>query len=266
MVFGIIGYGNLGKALVKGLVCIGVNQKDIVINARTEQTRNLVKEEFKDIYVTESKKELLDKADVLIIVVEPKNSEEVLKEIGTYDISDKIIVSFMAGITREKIRYMLGEQGINTKIVRVMPNIAISNGNGILGITYDDTDYETIRDAIRIFEKLGYMLRVDEISLDHVTVMAASGLAFVACLMKSYQQAGNILFNDDMQSKEITLRVFENVIEMVKREKCSFDEIINRITTKGGTTEAGMKCLNQDIITETLKECINASYEKSKNI
>ena len=84
--------------------------------------------------------------------------------------------------------------------------------------------------------------------------------------MNSYQKASNTLFNDDEKSKEITIRIFENVIHMVKKENCSFDDIVCRITTKGGTTEAGMKHLNQELITENLEACMKKSYEKSNNI
>ena len=66
------------------------------INARSEKTRNAVKEEFEHICVTESKKELLENTDAVIVVVEPQNSMEVLKELGSYDIKEKIIISFMS--------------------------------------------------------------------------------------------------------------------------------------------------------------------------
>lgn len=267
MKLGIIGYGNLGKALVRGLVCTGVAETDIIINARSEKTRSVVKEDFDHVYVTEGKRELLEKADAVILVVEPKNAAEVLKELGSYDaIEEKIIISFMAGITRQEIRHMLDVQERDVKIIRVMPNIAISNGNGILGIAYDDTDYETIREVVHTLGLLGYMLKLDEDSLDCITVTAASGLAFGASLMNAYQKASNVLLQDEDQSREITIRVFENIIDMMKRENCSFEDIVGRITTKGGTTEAGMKCLKQEIITETLAECVRKSYDRAKNI
>lgn len=266
MKFGIIGYGNLGKALVRGMLCTGVCQDDIVINTRTEKTRKAVRESFEYIKIAENKKELLEEVEVVILVVEPKNASEVLNELGSYEIKGKIIISFMAGITRQEIRRMLGEQGESVNVIRIMPNIAISNGKGILGITYEDTNYEVLKETISVFDKLGYMMKLEESQLDYITVTAASGLAFVASLMNSYQKASNVLFNDEMQSKEITIRVFENAIDMIKGEKCSFDDIINRITTKGGTTETGMHYLNQEMITETLQECVIKSYEKCKKI
>jgi pyrroline-5-carboxylate reductase len=107
---------------------------------------------------------------------------------------------------------------------------------------------------------------MDESSLNNITVTAASGLAFAACMMNSYQKASNSLLNDDKKSKEITIRIFENVINMAKNEDSSFDDIVCRITTKGGTTEAGIKNLNQELITENLELCMRKSYEKANNI
>ncbi len=266
MRIGIIGYGHLGKALVRGLVLTGFSQNDIDINARTQKTRDSVRDEFKNIYVTGNKEELVNRTDVIILVTEPKNAKEVLNEIKDYKIDEKIIVSFMAGITIEEIRNMLGEKHNTVKLFRVMTNIAIQDGNGVIGVTYEEQDFEIIQDILNVLKTLGYVLRMDEESLNYITVTSASGLAFAACMMKSYQKASNTLINDDEKSKEITIRVFENVINMIKEEDCSFDDIIGRITTKGGTTEAGMKNLNQELITENIGLCMKKSYEKANNI
>ena len=266
MRIGIIGYGNLGKALVRGLILTGFSQKDIDINARTQKTRDSVRDEFKDIYVTDNKEELVNRTDVIILITEPKNAKEVLTEIKDYKIDAKIVVSFMAGITIAEIRNMLGEKHNTVKLFRVMPNIAIQDGNGVIGVAYAEEDYEIFQDVLNVLNKLGYVLKLDEDSLNYITVTAASGLAFAAFMMNSYQKASNTLINDEEKSKEITIRIFENVINMIKKEDCSFDDIICRITTKGGTTEAGMKNLNQELITENLEICMKKSYEKTNNI
>lgn len=266
MRIGIIGYGNLGKALVKGLISSGIKQTDIDINVRIQKTRDCVHNDFNGIYVTDNKEEIVNRTDVIILVIEPTNIKMVLDELKNYNISGKIFVSFVAGITRADIMNMLGEKQNTVKLIRVMPNIAIANNNGVIGITYDDLDYDIIIHILNLFNRLGYVLRLDEDELNYITVTASSGLAFEASLMNSYQKASNMLLNDNEKSKEITIRVFENIINMVKNEECSFDDIVRRIATKGGTTEAGIKNLNNELITETLEKCMKKSYEKTKNI
>jgi len=248
------------------LVVTGFSQNDIDINVRTQKTRDCVRDEFKDIYVTDNKEELVNRTDVIVLITEPKNAEVVLDEIKNYNLDSKNVVSFMAGITIAEMKAMLGEKQNAVKLFRAMPNIAIQDGTGVIGVTYEDEDYESIQDVLHVLQKLGYVLRLDEDSLNYITVTAASGLAFAACVMNSYQKAANSLFHDNEKSKEITVRVFENVINMVKREECSFDDIICRIATKGGTTEAGMNNLNQELITENLELCMKKSYEKTRNI
>ena len=191
MRIGIIGYGHLGKALVRGLILTGFSQNDIDINARTQKTRDSVQNEFKDIYVTDNKEELVNRTDVIILITEPKNAKEVLNEIKDYKIDKKIVVSFMAGITIAEIRTMLGEKQNTVKLFRVMPNIAIQEGNGVIGVTYEEQDFEIIQDILNVLKTLGYVLRMDEESLNYITVTAASGLAFAACMMKSYQNVIN---------------------------------------------------------------------------
>ena len=265
MKIGVIGYGHLGKAFVRGLVLTGFWQSDIVINARTEKTRDSVREEFPDIHVTGSKEELVNLADVVVIIVEPVHAKEVLSEIKAYDLEGKILISFMAGITMAEIRNDLEDKQNVVKLVRVMPNIAIQDGKGVMGITYEEED-EALQEVMDVFRKLGYVLKLDEDALNDITVTAASGLAFATSLMDSYQKACNTLFHNEEISKEITLRVFENAIDMVKKDGCSFEDIVRRITTKGGTTEAGMQHLNPEQITENLEICMEKSYEKTRKI
>lgn len=266
MKYGIIGCGNLGKALVRGLLYAGVDAKDIFVNVKSEQTKQRVRAEFEQIAIVESKQELINVAETIILVVEPKNAKEVLLEIGSHDLNGKSIISFMAGIKRAEIRQHLGEQGETTCVVRVMPNVSIANGSGIMGITYDETNKAMLEEVLAVFEKMGYVLQVDEDGLDNITVTAASGLAFAASLMQAYQIAGNELLQNEAASREITLRVFENVIDLIKKEGLSFADLVARIATKGGTTEAGMNALNQEVIVESVEACMQASLAKCKKI
>ena len=225
MRIGIIGYGNLGKALVRGLVSTGFSQNDIDINARSQKTRDSVRDEFKDIYVTGNKDELVNRTDVIILVTEPKNAKEVLNEIKDYKIDAKIIVSFMAGITITEIKNMLGEKQNRIKLFRAMPNIAIQDGKGVIGVTYEEQDYDIIQDVLGVLDKLGYVLRLDEDSLNYITVTAASGLAFASCMLNSYQKASNVLINDNISPED----TIDDSIIIEERRNGISDEVLDNL-------------------------------------
>lgn len=264
MKIGVIGYGNLGKAFVDGLVKSGFDQSNIGVTARTQKNINSINEKYPSIVSYTDKKLLVDNSDVIILVVEPKSAHEVLQEINKCNLENKYIVSLMAGVAINVIMYELIAHD-NIKIIRAMPNIAIANTNGVIGIAHNYNSNE-VEDIINLFSRLGYVINIDESKIETITITAASGLAFVAYLMDAYQKATNELIDDKVMSKNITLRVTENVIDLIKEKDISFKQLIELITTKGGATDAGLKQLSNDLITKSMKDCVLGGYEHTKKL
>ena len=80
--------------------------------------------------------------------------------------------------------------------------------------------------------------------------------------MKTYRDSCGRLLDDAAVSEEITARVFENVIETVRSGENSFDSLIEQISTKGGTTEAGMNVLLNSNLDEILNQCLDSAYAR----
>ncbi len=262
MNIGIIGFGHLGKALVAGLVKSGVPSEHIVINARSEKTIETAKSMYPNITVVRKKEELVHMVDVIVLVMEPQNAKGVLEELSTLAISDKAIISFMAGVKIADIRAMLHDESEKYQIIRMMPNVSIAHCNGIIGVTgqYDSVELQ------EIFAKLGDVIELDEEHLEYITIIAASGLAFAAYMMQAYMNASEKLLGDEEISKRITKKVFENVLETIDGENISFDELIARIATKGGTTEAGVHVLTQSDMGEIVEECFGAGVQRCNHV
>ena len=70
------------------------------------------------------------------------------------------------------------------------------------------------------------------------------------------------LIDDPAVSEEITLRVFENVIESVRNEGSTFEKLIEQICTKGGTTEAGMNILQNSSLNGIINQCLDSAYAR----
>ena len=261
MNIGIIGTGHLGKAFITGLVKSGVAQDRIILNARTAETMDAVNRVWPCIHVTANKKELVAGSDVIVIVVKSQNAREVLAEIKETDLSGKTVVSFMAGISLSDMREMLQGARGEYRLIRMMPNLGISLCKGVIGVCRekDSPEPESVPD---LFRKLGVLIDLPEEKLENITICAASGLAFTAYLMKEYRNSCDRLIRDTAVSEEITLRVFENVIDVIRNEGKTFESLIEQISTKGGTTEAGISILRDSDLGRIISQCIDTAYER----
>ena len=261
MNIGIIGLGHLGEALISGLIKSGTETTKLFVTARTDQSKDTIKQKYPDINVVSDKNELVSKVDVVIIVVKPQNAKDVFDELKETELSNKIIVSLMAGITISDMRKMLHDHNAEKCIVRIMPTISISQCNGVIGICYE-WDASEIKEVSELFAKLGYLIYLSEDKLDDITVCAASGLAFAAFMMKEYVDACNRLFNDKTVSEEITKRIFENILTITKEGDQSLEGLIEKISTKGGTTEAGMEVIRNGGLNDTISKCFDSALQR----
>ena len=261
MKIGIIGAGHLGKALAVGLIQSGMKQEQIILNARSKETLEAQKQKYPGMEITTDKKELAAKADVIVLVVKALNAGEVLAEIGETDLNGKTVISLMAGVTLADMRQMLKDSRGEYRLLRMMPTVGISICKGVTGVSWENG--QTISEEVMdLFRPLGYLIPLPEEKLESITITAASGLAFTATLMKAYRDSCTRLTGDTAISEAITLRVFENVIETVRNGDTTFEQLIEQICTKGGTTEAGMSVLENSDLNEILNQTLDTAYAR----
>jgi pyrroline-5-carboxylate reductase len=262
MKIGLIGFGNLGKAFISGVIKSGFNCGDICITAKTQRTVDLARNLYPHIPVFSEKEKILKFSDVIILCVEPKNAKEVCQEIGKYSITDKTIVSFVSGIGLADLFGYFGGNNSKLHIIRAMPNIAISTCHGIIGLV--NLAIEKDCAILKLFEQLGEIIMVREDDLEAITVSAASGLAFASVILSSYQDAIHKLLKDCRLSKEITLHLFDGVLSLIREEGISFDQLKNAVATKGGSTEAGLHHFDTNALNRMLSTALNAAYNRAK--
>ena len=261
MNIGIIGAGHLGKALIAGLIKSGMEPEQIILNARSAETLSAVKGVYPGIRTAPDKKDLAAQADIIVVVVKAQNAADVFSEIREADLSGKTIISFMAGVTFSDMRDALHDPRGEYRLIRMMPTVGISLCKGVIGVCCEKDSPET-QSAVDLFRPLGYIIPLPEEKLESITICAASGLAFTAYLMKAYRDSCNRLIDDPSVSEEITLRVFENVIESIRNEGSTFEKLIEQICTKGGTTEAGMNILQNSSLNGIINQCLDSAYAR----
>lgn len=252
---GIIGYGNMGSAVVERIkrkYRISVFDKD------KEKTKKL---EDTDIRVADSVASLVEGSDVVIIAVKPNDFDAVLNEMKGC-IRRKLVISIAAGMRTAYIEKDLRE----ARVIRVMPNIAAKIGEAESAITKGNSaSCVDLYFAQMLFNYLGKTWVMAEDMIDAATAISGSGPAYIfydmekrginpsnisqeiindyaGRLMEAAQRLGFAF----TQAQELSRSTTNSSIHLAQKSGIPIGELKRRITSPGGTTEAALKVLDNN--------------------
>ena len=116
---GFIGCGNMGKAMVGGLINSGFsNPSNIIISTRTEESAKLIQEKY-NVNVTTNNENVVKNSDVIFLAVKPNMYAKVIDELRKESLQEKLIITIAAGITISDMEALISDKA---RIVRTMPN------------------------------------------------------------------------------------------------------------------------------------------------
>lgn len=258
-----IGGGNIAEAIFTKL-----SDYDITVIDHNEDRLEYLVNKYPKIKCSVKLDTITDDNDLIFLAVKPQNAKESclgIKELINYK---NTIVSVMAGISTIQIGKWLG----NYNIVRAMPNTPSLIGLGVSGIYFtqhvEPLLYQQIYD---IFTKIGHAYILDsEDAIDRITAVSASSPAFVFYFIESMIKVAVEHFEfSEEGAKEIILQVMKGSIAMIdEQSQLSIAQLRAKVTSKNGTTEAGIntldKCNFQKIINDTLCATYNRARELGK--
>ncbi|KJJ85108.1 pyrroline-5-carboxylate reductase [Candidatus Omnitrophus magneticus] len=262
---GIIGCGNMGSAILRGLLSKGV------VHAESILLNDIDKRKLEDLSLTSgcSKADLdnlVPNSDYIIIAVKPQDSEKLLKTIASMTVNHTII-SVMAGITIEKISKIMG---VHTPIVRVMPNMGALVKHSMTAIAFNQ--YVSNRDIVfKIFSSIGSVLEVEEKDMDAVTAVSGSGPAYLFYMASACFESAKKMGLKESVARELIVETLYGASTILRHEKIkSFNDLIAGVASKGGTTEAALNVFNKkglnDIFIDALSQAKKRSEELNQKI
>ena len=184
---GFIGCGNMGKAMIHGVLASGKAQaSDILASAKTESSREKNAAEL-GIRLTADNKSVAEFADILFLAVKPQYYEEVIAEIKDAVSDDEIIVSIAPGKSLSWFDEMFGK---SLKVIRTMPNTPAMVGEGMMGVCANErvsqAELDTVLDLCSGFSKAEM---IDEKLMDVVTAVSGSSPAYVFMFIEAMADA-----------------------------------------------------------------------------
>lgn len=257
----IIGGGNLGTAIAKGLVNAREPYRGelVVTRRRVHLIKHL---EANGIKVIKNNAEAVHNADLVILAVKPFQLNDILTEISSAIRPDAILISLAAGVDSKTIAEMCPGQ---KAIFRVMPNTAISIGESMTCISSFNATAEQDQTIRELFETVGVVQFIPEELMSAATVLAACGIAYALRFIRAATQGGvEIGFGSDLALK-IAAQTVKGASELIIRGQSHPEAEIDKVTTPRGITISGLNEMEHQGFSSALIKGLVTSFEKIEN-
>lgn len=264
MKIGFIGCGNMGQAMLSGMLSSGkVKPEDLIVSDKTLESRVNIKKKY-DVYVAESNKEVAMLSDVIFLAVKPQFYEEVIKEIAESVWSEKILVSIAPGKTLQWLEEVLGK---SAKIVRAMPNTPALVKEGMMGICCNDkVTKEELTMVSNLCASFSKVEIVTEPLMDVVTAVSGSSPAYVFMFIEAMADAAVEGGMPRKQAYTFAAQAVLGSAKMVLETGVHPGELKDMVCSPGGTTIQAVRVLEEQGMRAAVMDAMKACLDKSRNM
>ncbi len=259
----IIGAGNIGTSIAKGLVSAELFQKQNIILTR----RHLDKlDEFKKQGFVTTRNNIygVKQSETILLCVEPQQADMVLSEISeVLDSAKHTLISVVSGLNIQKLRKELGN---NLPIIRAMPNTAIAIRQSMTCLTSDEKESKSMQIAKDIFNSVGKTAVIDEDRMPAATSLTACGIAFFLRAIRAASQGGIEIGFHSGEALEMAAQTAKGAAELLLNFKNHPEYEIDRVTTPLGCTISGLNQLEHDGFSSAMIKGIKLAADKAANL
>lgn len=260
-----IGAGNMARSLIVGLLQDNANVALRVADPDQHQL-DAIRKHWPDVLATTDNLEAMQGADIVVLAVKPQIMREVAESLAdTAQRNRPLFVSIAAGIREEALNRWLGG---SLPIVRCMPNTPALVQAGATGLYANALVSDPQRSAAEsILRAVGITLWFDdEAKLDAVTAISGSGPAYFFLVMEAMQAAAEQL---GIEAADAHLLIMQTALGAAKLALESGElpgDLRQKVTSKGGTTEAALKVLTNGGLHELFAQALQAAENRSKEL
>jgi pyrroline-5-carboxylate reductase len=261
MKIAIIGAGNLGMSIAKGLVINNTYTTLFLTKRNLDPLKSW--EQYKNVTLTTENKEAVQQSDILIFAVQPSQFESILEEIKPILNERHVLISTITGFAIDRVEKLLGS---DYPIIRSMPNTAISVGKSMTCLCSNEVGVKKLPIAEAIYNGLGTSLIIEEKHMQAATVLCASGIAFWMRLIRATTQGGVQLGFDADVALQMSMQTAMGAASLLIETGTHPEEEIDRVTTPRGCTITGLNEMEHQGLSSSLIKGLNASFDKINEI
>lgn len=261
MKYGFIGVGNMGGAILSGLLdSNAVESSDVMICGRDfEKTKNTAAS--LNVEAVESQSALVEKSDVFFLGVEPKNFKDIMKKVSDGYSNDKLCVSMAAGITIEWLEENLGK---DAKILRIMPNTPAKVGEIMTSVSRNSkVADEEIRLVIDLLSHMGKAAEVPEEQIHAVIGVSGSSPAYTYMYIEALAKSAVAYGMTPEKARVFAAQAVLGAAKMVLSTDVDLGTLVKNVCSPGGTTIEAVTYLQENGFEKIVEKGAKAAIEKS---
>ncbi|RLJ68389.1 pyrroline-5-carboxylate reductase [Sulfurisoma sediminicola] len=258
-----LGGGNMASALIGGLKKQGFAVAGIQVVEPAAEARERLTAAFGVRCAAMADAATLE-CEALVLSVKPQVMREALAPVAAH-LSTQLVISIAAGLRMADIGRWLGGY---KRLVRTMPNTPALIGAGITGLYADPSVDREGRDmAEKILGAVGTVLWVaDEAKMDAVTAVSGSGPAYVFYFIEALETAARKLGFDDVAARKLAVETFVGASRLAESSSEPVSVLRQRVTSKGGTTEAALNSFASDAIAAAIGRGVKAADNRGREL
>ncbi|MFQ5684871.1 MAG: pyrroline-5-carboxylate reductase [Candidatus Binatia bacterium] len=259
-----IGAGNMGEALIKGLLKAGqVRPEQMIATDIRIDHLDVIRKVYRIETLTHNE-EAAAKAQILLLAVKPQVMDEVLTGLRGAVTGDHLLLSVAAGIRTDFIEARFSHP---TRVVRIMPNTPALILAGASAITPGQhATEEDLKITREVFETVGRVVQVEEKLMDAVTGLSGSGPAYIFVLIEALSDAGVQMGLSREVATLLAAQTVFGAARMVLESGEHPAKLKDMVTSPAGTTVAGLHVLEQAGFRGLLIEAVEAATRRSKEL
>ncbi|MEE9611641.1 MAG: pyrroline-5-carboxylate reductase [Desulfatiglandales bacterium] len=261
---GIIGTGNMGEALISGLIYArsSIPENIICSDTRGEKLKS-IKESY-GIVTAKTNNEVVKASEIVIYATKPQIMASVLKETSAFLDMSKLIISIAAGVPLAAIESCLNK---DLRVIRVMPNIPASVKEGAAAVAAGKhASKNDLKLAKAIFDSVGKSVILEEELMDAVTGLSGSGPAYIFLIVDALSDAGVKMGLSREDALFLSTQTVLGAAKLLIETKEHPGKLKDKVTSPGGTAIAALHTLEEGGLRTTLINAVEMATKRSREL
>lgn len=259
----IVGIGNMGRAILEGLISKGYDAESILGIEPDAKKR----EEARRVFLIQTRSEIdseVTEAENILICVKPQVINNLLVGLKNYINKNQLLISIAAGIPLSIYEKTLGS---DIPIIRAMPNVAASVQEAMIAYTPNQAvTIEKEKGCTNILSSIGKVIRIEEKLMDGFTAISGSGPAFIALFAEAMVDAGVLTGFSREVSKEIVSQTIYGTSILMNKMKIEPSKLKEMVSSPAGTTINALYRLERGGFRGLVMKAVKKAKERAEEL